>query len=136
MKVILVETGEVKKVKDGYAVNYLIPQGLAVPASQANLKRWEQQRQAQANKRKSEAARYQKLKKKLEGQTVEFERPGSLESGKLHQAVTKRDVAEALGVDKKLVMLERPITSQGKHQVYLKFGELRVNIYIRVKIKT
>jgi len=118
------KVGDVVKVKDGYARNFLVPGKLAYVASPQNLKRIEQQqrkRQAQDEQDKNEA---QSLAEKLRKAscTVSAE-VNDLE--KLYGAVSETDVAKALEVegftiDKKQVVIEKPIQELGIFEVGIK----------------
>ena len=128
MQVILLERisklgqmGEVVNVKQGYARNFLLPQGKALRASDTNIASFEGQRaQLEANnlESKSEA---QSLADKLNGQVFIVIRSAS-DAGSLYGSVTTRDAADAateagFTVDRKQVALTRPIKELGLHAV-------------------
>ena len=128
MQVILLERvaklgqmGEVVNVKQGFARNYLLPQGKAMRASEANIKAFEGQK-AQLETRNAESkAEAQKIADKLDGQTFVVIRSAS-DSGALYGSVTTRDAAEAateagFTVDRKSVVLREPIKDLGLHDV-------------------
>lgn len=128
MQVILLERvaklgqmGEVVNVKQGYARNYLLPQGKALRASEANIKAFEGQK-AQLEVRNAESkAEAQGFAEKLDGQTFVVIRSAS-DSGALYGSVTTRDAAEAateagFTVDRKQVTLRAPIKDLGLHDV-------------------
>jgi large subunit ribosomal protein L9 len=102
MQVILMERianlgnlGDVVKVKDGFARNYLIPQGKAKRATEANIKAFEQQR-AELERAQAEAlARAQERGAKLEGLTLQIVRKAGVD-GRLFGSVTNYDIVEAL----------------------------------------
>ena len=128
MQVILLERvaklgqmGEVVRVKEGYARNFLLPQGKALRASDANIKAFEGRKvqlEAQNAESKAEA---QKIADKLDGQTFVVIRSAS-DAGALYGSVTTRDAAEAateagFTLDRKQVVLNQPIKDLGLHQV-------------------
>ena len=128
MQVILLERisklgqmGDVVSVKQGYARNYLLPQGKALRASDANLATFEGQKaqlEATNLETRSEA---QALADKLNGQMFVVSRSAS-DAGSLYGSVTTRDAAEAateagFTVDRKQVALRRPIKELGLHPV-------------------
>ena len=128
MQVILLERisklgqmGDVVSVKQGYARNYLLPQGKALRASDANLASFEGQKaqlEATNLETRSEA---QALADKLNGQMFVVIRSAS-DAGSLYGSVTTRDAAEAatkagFTVDRKQVALRRPIKELGLHPV-------------------
>ncbi len=128
MQVILLERvaklgqmGEVVKVKDGYARNFLLPQGKALRASEDNIKSFESRKaqlEAQNLETKKEA---DKVAEKLDGQVFIVIRSAS-DAGALYGSVTTRDAADAATeagytVDRKQVVLTRPIKELGLHDV-------------------
>ncbi len=126
MEVILLERvaklgqmGEVVNVKNGYARNFLIPQGKALRSSKESLAVFEAQR-AQLEARNLETkAEAEKLAEKLDGQQFIIIRSAS-DAGSLYGSVTTRDAAEAataegFTVDKKQVTLNAPIKELGLH---------------------
>lgn len=130
MQVILLERvaklgqmGEVVNVKHGYARNFLLPQGKALRASEANLKAFEE-RKVQLEARNAETKTdAQKVADKLDGQSFVVIRSAS-DSGALYGSVTTRDAADAateagFTVDRKQVVLGQPIKELGLHKVQI-----------------
>jgi large subunit ribosomal protein L9 len=128
MQVILLERvaklgqmGEVVRVKDGYARNFLLPQGKALRASDANVKAFEA-RKAQLEAQNLETKREaEKIAEKLDGQTYVVIRSAS-DTGALYGSVTARDAAEAataggVTVSRTQVVLDKPIKELGIHSV-------------------
>jgi len=126
MQVILLERvaklgqmGEVVTVKDGYARNFLLPQGKALRASEANIKGFEAQK-AQLEARNLETRKEaEALAEKLDGQSFVVIRSAS-DAGALYGSVTTRDAADAateagFSLDRKQVVLDRPIKELGLH---------------------
>ncbi len=115
------QMGEVVSVKQGYARNYLLPQGKALRATKANLAQFEAQKaQLEANnletKKEADA-----MAAKLDGQQFIVIRSAS-DAGALYGSVTTRDAAEAataegFTVDKKQVVLNKPIKDLGLHDM-------------------
>lgn len=87
--------GDVVKVKDGYARNYLIPQGKAKRATQANLAEFEARRAELERQQADKLAASQAIAAQLEGVTVQVSRKAGMD-GRLFGSVTNADVAEAL----------------------------------------
>ncbi len=87
--------GDVVKVKDGYARNYLIPQGKAKRATQANLAEFEARRVELERAQAEKLAAAQALAARLEGVTVQVSRKAGMD-GRLFGSVNNADVAEAL----------------------------------------
>ncbi len=128
MQVILMERvaklgqmGDVVNVKQGFARNFLLPQGKAMRASEANIKNFEGQK-AQLEARNLESkGEAQALADKLNGQQFVVIRSAS-DAGALYGSVSTRDAADAasedgFSVDRKQVVLERPIKELGLHIV-------------------
>ena len=128
MQVILLERvaklgqmGEVVKVKDGFARNFLLPKGKALRANAANMARFENTKaQLQANnlESKTEAAA---MAATLDGQTFVVIRSAS-DAGALYGSVTTRDAADVatangFTVEKRQVVLQMPIKELGIHSV-------------------
>jgi large subunit ribosomal protein L9 len=115
------QMGQIVTVKPGYARNYLLPQKKAMRATKENLAFFETQRaQYVANnlERKTEAG---EVGERLEGLAVVVIRQAG-ESGQLYGSVMARDIAEAVTaagftVDKRQIVLERPIKTLGLHPV-------------------
>ncbi len=144
MQVILMERvaklgqmGEVVTVKDGYARNYLLPQGKALWASEANLAKFDSQKaqlEAHNLETKKEA---EKLSGKLDGQTFVIIRSAS-DGGALYGSVSTRDIAEAaredgFSIDRRQIALSRPIKELGIHPVTVTLHpELEVGISLNV----
>ncbi|MEO8244216.1 MAG: 50S ribosomal protein L9 [bacterium] len=128
MQVILLERvaklgqmGEVVTVKDGFARNFLLPQGKALRANEGNIKSFEAKKvqlQTQNLETKKEA---EAVGSKLDGQIFLIIRSAS-DAGALYGSVTTRDVAEAateagFTVNRGQIVLDRPIKELGMHTV-------------------
>jgi len=103
MQVILMEKvvnlgglGDVVKVKDGYARNFLIPQGKAKRASEKNLKEFEGRRAELEKKANEQLTGAQERAAKLEGQKIDIAQKAGVD-GRLFGSVTNADIAEGLG---------------------------------------
>jgi len=144
MKVILLQRvaklgqmGEVVAVKDGYARNFLLPQGKALRANDMNIKSFET-RKAQLETDNLETRKEaESVGEKLNGQQFVVIRSAS-DSGALYGSVTTRDVADAatadgFTVDRNQVVLDRPIKDLGVHPVTIVLHpEVSVKISINV----
>ena len=128
MQVILLERvaklgqmGEVVNVKDGYARNFLLPQGKALFASDANRQAFEGQK-AQLEARNAESrSEAEKLAQRLDGEQFVIIRQAS-DAGALYGSVSTRDAADAardagFGIDRRQVALDAPIKELGIHKV-------------------
>lgn len=142
MQVILTEDvqnvgdmGEIVNVADGYGRNFLIPQGLALPATNSNAKALQHQI-AQIERKKAELRQKAlEILKDVDGVSVTIPvRAG--ENDKLFGSVGTRDIAEALNqngvnVDRKQVQLERALTELGIYEIRVKLAS---GVYAHVKV--
>ena len=128
MQVILLERvaklgqmGEVVKVKEGFARNYLLPQGKALRASDANIAAFEARKAELASRNDDTRAEAQKTAETLDGKSFVIIRSAS-DAGALYGSVTPRDVAEAaeaegFAIERRSVVLSGPIKYLGLHEV-------------------
>ncbi|HCQ66161.1 MAG TPA: 50S ribosomal protein L9 [Rhodobacteraceae bacterium] len=144
MQVILLERvaklgqmGEVVEVKPGYARNFLLPQGKALTASQANIAQFDAQK-AQLEARNLETKKEaEALAEKLAGQQFVVIRSAS-DSGALYGSVTPRDASDVateggFTVDKKQIFVKAPIKELGLHDVEVRLHpEVEVEITLNV----
>ena len=123
----LAKAGEIKEVASGYGRNYLIPRGLAVPASSSAVHLAEIQRQIKARKQTLVEADLAELAAQLEGKEINIPaRVGAKD--RLFGSVTSADIAaelekEGLPVDKKKIELEESIRQLGSYQVVIKLAK-------------
>ena len=147
MKLILKETvehlgevGEVVTVKAGYGRNYLIPQGLAYEASDANMRRIEEERTIAEEKSRHDYLEARRRASQLVGVSLTFHARAG-EDGKLFGSVTNADIADranAGGLDfeleKRTVVLEEPLKALGVFNVALRLhAEVEAEIEVRVE---
>ncbi len=134
------EAGTVQTVANGYARNYLIPQGLAVPATKGELKTAEHNLAVKARKIAKQEEQLQSLADRIAGTRLEFEARAG-EQGRLYGSITAGDIAEklsaALGgeeIDRRKIVLEESIRTVGEHNVVVHLvGRLRPEIVVVVK---
>ena len=143
MKVILIadvesigKKGETKEVKEGFARNYLLPKRFAVEATAANLKEWEQKRQALKKKEDSARAGAEGLASSLQGVSCVI--PVKVgEEDKLFGSVTSQNISDALSrsgfdISKKDIELDAPIKTLGAHEVPVR---LHHNVIVNIKVE-
>jgi large subunit ribosomal protein L9 len=144
MEVILLERisrlgqmGETVKVKDGYARNFLLPQGKALRANEANKKKFEGQRaqlEARNLERKAEAS---KIAETLDGKSFVAVRTAG-ETGQLYGSVSTRDIADLITADgftinRNQVLLNQPIKTVGLTNVAIALHpEVEVTVTLNV----
>lgn len=113
--------GDVVSVKDGYARNYLLPRGLAYPATDGNKRRLEAEQKTRLRRADAEVAQASEVAVRLEAVSLSFTMKAG-EGDKLFGSVTSADIAERLKgegfeVDKKAVELAEPIKALGVYKV-------------------
>ncbi|MEK6559401.1 MAG: 50S ribosomal protein L9 [Planctomycetota bacterium] len=113
--------GDIVKVKEGYARNYLLPKGLATHVSAANLKLIEKEKIKMELQLKEERARVQEVLEKISAASCTIPVKAN-EEGKLFGSVTPAQIAEALAkegypVDKEMIKLDNPIKVCGVFNV-------------------
>lgn len=144
MEVILLERvaklgqmGDVVRVKDGFARNFLLPKGKALRATAANKSKFESMKSDLQAKNQSAKADADKVGEKLNGQSFAVLRQAS-ETGQLYGSVSPRDLAALLveagfAVDRNQIALNLPIKSIGSHKVpVMLHPEVEVTITVNV----
>jgi len=129
--------GDVVKVRPGFARNYLLPRGFAVPATAANLQRVEELRRAAAQQAKDELTRAKDLEVRIGAVSVQIERAAG-EEDRMWGSVTSRDIAEAfarLGVelDRKKIQLKEPIKTFGPAEIFIRLHP-EVNAALKIDV--
>lgn len=129
--------GDLIKVSDGYARNYLLPRNLVVEADEKNIAAVEHQKRLLEKKRLAMKADAMSLAKKLEGFTVVLSRKVG-EGDKLFGSVSTSDIADSLKkagltVEKRSLLLHTPIKSLGSHTVTVKL-ESEVTATLKVTV--
>jgi len=142
MEVILLERveklgaiGDVVKVKDGFARNYLLPRKKALRANEANRKVFETNRAKIEEDNASRRGDAEKASKSVDGKTVQLIRQAS-NTGQLYGSVSARDIVEALEAEgahltKSQIVLDRPIKAIGMHEVKV---ALHPEVSVTVKV--
>ncbi|MCC5981123.1 MAG: 50S ribosomal protein L9 [Oceanicaulis sp.] len=144
MKVVLLERveklgaiGDVVNVRPGFARNFLLPQEKALRATEANLARFEREREILEKRNAERASAARSEGEHLEGASFVLIRQAS-ESGQLYGSVSTRDIAEAassdsLTITRGMVDLNQPIKTLGVHSVRLVLHpEVAVDVTVNV----
>jgi len=129
------KAGTVVKVKDGFARNFLIPSGSALPVTPGNLKKLEQDKlknTLQLEKARKEA---EAIRERLENISLTIS-VLTKEEDKLYGSITSQDIAEALKeegveIDKNAIMLDEPAKSLGIYEIPVK---LHPEIIAKIKV--
>ncbi|MBZ5584303.1 MAG: 50S ribosomal protein L9 [Acidobacteriia bacterium] len=113
--------GQVVKVAPGYARNFLLPNKIAVPATDANRKIVEQERQAHLRREAKLKGEAEDLAKMVNGVSITIAQKAG-ENDQLFGSVTAKDVAEALAaqnftIDRRKIQLDEPIKQLGEYKV-------------------
>ncbi|RTZ69136.1 MAG: 50S ribosomal protein L9 [Aquificaceae bacterium] len=146
MRVILIKDvpgygtfGDIVNVKDGFANNYLIPRGLALPATEGNVKHVQEILKQKKRKLEREKAKAQEIAEKINGLVLEISRPVGV-TGKLYGAITVGEIAEKIKetagveVDKRKIMLRSPIKNVGRYNITVKLHpEVSATVTVEVK---
>ena len=142
MEVILLERveklgaiGDLVKVKDGFARNYLLPNKKALRANDANRKLFETNRARIEEENAERRGDAEKAAKDVDGKTVQLIRQAS-NTGQLYGSVSARDIVEALDaagakVGKSQVVLDHPIKAIGLHEIKI---ALHPEVAVTVKV--
>lgn len=144
MKLVLLERvenlgqmGDVVTVRPGYARNFLLPQEKALRATEANLARFEAERDALEKRNAERAAAAATDGEKIDGESFVLIRQAG-ESGQLYGSVTSRDIAEMISeagvsVSRGQVAINAPIKTLGLHEVRIRLhADVSVNVTINV----
>ena len=129
--------GELLDVKEGYARNFLIPNGLAIEATGGTMKQYEEEKKAGDRRKAKEKEDAQALAAKFKGTTITLRHKAG-EEGRLFGSITSAEVAEALKqkgfeIDKKQVHLDEPIRLLGKHEAKVKLhSEVTATLNVEV----
>ncbi|MFH0912680.1 MAG: 50S ribosomal protein L9 [Candidatus Omnitrophota bacterium] len=129
------KAGSIIKVKDGFARNFLIPNGLALPVTSSNVRKLEQEKE-----RKS--IHLEKIKREAEQLKAQLERSSltipvlTHEDDKLYAGINALDLTNALkddgfAIDRDLIMLDEPLKSLGIYEVSVK---LHPEVIAKIKV--
>lgn len=118
--------GEIKEVADGYARNFLIPKGMALPATPSAAKEAKLLLDKKVEHQTRQQEEQSKIASELDGKELRF-RAKAGAKGRLHGAITSANIAEELSrltgleVDKKKVEME-PLHQLGEHEIAINLG--------------
>jgi large subunit ribosomal protein L9 len=129
--------GDLVRVKPGYGRNYLLPRGLALLATEANIRQLEHHRREIAAQQAKVRAEHEAKAAQLKEAVVSIPRKVGAED-KLFGSVSTKDIAAALAaqnvvIDRKLIKLAEPIKSVGEHEVEVRFSS-EVSVTIKVQV--
>ena len=129
--------GEIVKVSDGYARNYLLPRKLALPATEGNRKHVERERKIMETREAEEKSQAEAIASRLSTVDITIARRVG-ETEQLYGSVTASDIAEFLKtkgfeIDRRKLILPEPIKTLGQHDVPLKLHR-DVTAPLKVKV--
>jgi large subunit ribosomal protein L9 len=118
--------GEVVRVRDGYARNYLLPRGLVLLANKKNIKTFEHQKKLVADQKQKTMRRAQAVADELAGVSLTI-RMRTGEEGKLFGSVTNIQIekalkAKGLNVDRRKIHLDEPIKTLGDYEIPIRLS--------------
>lgn len=119
------DKGDIVKVSDGYARNYLLPRGLAVEATEKGISHVETMKKQQQRKEENELKEAKKLVAKIEGQAIVLKAKAG-EKGRLFGSITSKDIADSIKdkfnitIDKRKIDLPEPIKALGSYETEIK----------------
>ena len=130
--------GELVKVSDGYARNFLLPKGLAVEANAQALGEMKAKQASAAHKAAVEQQAAEELASKIKGQTVKLSAKAGA-NGKLFGSVTSKEISEAIeralgaSIDKRKIVLDSDIKAFGSYTVQVKLHPgVTADVYVVV----
>ncbi|MCK5459785.1 50S ribosomal protein L9 [Candidatus Parcubacteria bacterium] len=141
MKIILLkqvkglgDAGDVKEVKNGYAGNFLLPNGLVKIANAQTIAEAKKQSVKNAIVVKKTLVSDKKIAEKIKGLKLKI-KVKTNEQGKLYAAIDSKAVSSELqkqnfSVKEKQIILKKPIKTTGKHKIFLKFAKKQVEIEV------
>lgn len=146
MKIILTKDvdklggfGDIVNVKDGYAKNYLIPNGLAVFATPGNIKQSEILKKSRIKVEARNIKEATDIAGELEGTKLIFKVKSSPE-GKLYGSITNKDIAEKIlsfkkiEIDRKKINLEDSLKETGSYEIEIKlYKDIKCNVTVSVE---
>ena len=130
--------GEVKEVADGYARNFLLPKGLALPATPSAIKAAKVLSDEKAESQARQREELGRIAQELEGKELHFKAKAGAK-GRLHGAITTASIADELSrltgfeIDKKKVELDEPLHHLGSYDVMINLGtgsEAKIKVII------
>jgi len=120
--------GEIKEVADGYAKNFLLPKGLASPATSAVIRTTKAQSDREAQQQTRQQKELAALAQSLKGKDLRFKARAGVK-GRLHGAITSAAIADKLSkvvnfkIDKKMVALEEPLRHVGSFEAKINLAK-------------
>lgn len=138
MRVIFKDTGKIEEVSDGYGRNYLIPKGLAVLATEAELEKNVENKKKEGENEERKKNELKLTAEKLGGKLITVSKKTG-EDGKLFGSVTTKEISEAINsqlgfrINKHNIILKAPIKTVGEYKIIIDLGmEARCQINLKI----
>lgn len=130
--------GEVKEIKDGFARNFLIPNGIAVLADPAHMGKLKHEQKAHLEQREAERKKALEIKAKLEGLLLKAKLK-SREKGEPFGSISANDIVNLLKekgieIEKKRLLLQKPLKTFGMHAININLGDNINKILIEISL--
>ena len=125
--------GDIKQVKDGYATNFLIKNGIAVAKTSTNLHNLEIAKKQEMAKDLENRKKAEELKKTLEGLTLEF-KVKTGEHDRVFGSISVKQIKQKLedyNIDKNMIDMKTPLSSLGYHNVSINlYKDIKANVKV------
>jgi len=133
MQVLILKTNQIQEVKDSYAVNYLIPKGLAVVASDKVIKDLNQKQELRLTQSQEKKTKQQDLVEKLNGKTFIIKAKAT-SGGNLYASINNNQLKKLLKI-KEAIEIENneTIKSLGQYQINIKIGSFKSTVNLKVQ---
>lgn len=120
--------GDVKRVKNGFFRNFLLPRNKAIPATESFLAEWEERRKRMLIAKEQLRSKFEETKKRLAGAKLRIEKKvtakGTLYGGVKATDITKALLAEcSIEIPGSAVIIDKPIKAVGTYEIRINFGE-------------
>jgi|ERR1035437_7153052 large subunit ribosomal protein L9 len=131
---------ETKNIADGYALNMLIPKGVAIAATSSAVKRIELEKAKMDGERKVHEELMLKNLKEIEGITITMTEKAN-EKGHLFAGIHKAEIIPAIAAQTRLqiapefILLDKPVKETGEHKIEVQIKDKRVKFTLSVKAK-
>lgn len=136
MQVLILNTNQVQEVKDSYAVNYLIPKGLAVIASDKIIKDLSQKQELKLTQNQEKKRKQQYLAEQLNGKTYVIKAKATSE-GNLYASINNNQIKKLLKIKEAIEIDSKgAIKSVGQYQVIVKIGSYKSIVNLKVQALT
>ncbi len=133
MKVLIKKTNKIEEVKDSYAINHLIPRGLAVLVTDKVMHKLKQTQAIQAENLKKRKQKEKDLADRLANKEIIVKFKAN-DKGELFGSVGKSQIKKILKSDLKFnIKLKTPIKKLGNYPIDLKIGEHSINIILKIQ---